>query len=83
LRRFLVIAIKGFIKLFVSTHFTWPLVCIYSRVIEEVQPKTGKGGNDKPTILTLNSHRFRGDLEILANSNKCRLLQERTKSNCH
>ncbi len=75
MRRFLVIAIKGFIKLFVSAHFTWPLVYMYSRVIEEVQPKTGNGGNDKPTILTLNSHRFRGDLEILANSNKFRLLK--------
>jgi hypothetical protein len=75
LRRFLVIAIKGFIKLFVSTHFTWPLVYIYSKAIEEVQPKTGKVDNDKPTILALNSDRFRGDLEILANSNKFRLLR--------
>jgi hypothetical protein len=75
LRKILVVVIKGSINLFVSIRFIWPLVYLYSRVIEEVRPKSGKVDNNKPTILAINPDRFRGDLEILANSNKFRLLK--------
>ena len=53
----------------------WPFVFIYRKVIKEVRPKTGKVSSDKLTLLALNSFRFRGDLEILADSREFRVLK--------
>jgi len=54
--------------------FTWPLVFVYSRVIKEIRSEIGKVNYDRPTILALLPNRFRGDLEILAESGAFRIM---------
>lgn len=53
----------------------WPFVYIYCKVIEEVSPRTGHTDLNKPTILALQPSRFRGDLQILADSGQFTVLK--------
>jgi len=62
-------------KTMVNSRFTWPLVLVYSKIVIEIRPKNKKTPSGKPTLLALNPERFRGDLEILADSGKFRVLK--------
>jgi hypothetical protein len=52
-----------------------PFLFIYSRVITQVNPSDGSASPKAPTVFALNSERFRGDLEVLADSKKFRVLK--------
>ena len=64
------ILIKGIAKL----GIVWPFVLTYSRIIKVVKPIDGEVPLNKPTILAINPHRFRGDLAVLSNSKQFRVL---------
>ena len=53
----------------------WALVLFYSNIIKVVKPKNGSVPLDKPTILALTPHRFRGDLNVLSDSRQFRVLE--------
>ena len=51
-----------------------PFVHLYASKIEEIKPQAEDNGSRKVTILALNPNRFRGDLQILADSGQFRVL---------
>jgi hypothetical protein len=66
--------IKALIITSVKSNATWPLVYIYSKVIREVKSTQNKSNAKQLTFLVLTPERFRGDLEVLADTNKFRIL---------
>jgi len=63
------------VKFMAQIGFVWPFANIYSKVITEIRPDTEKGSKNKMTILALSPERFRGDLEILAESDEFYVLK--------
>jgi len=53
----------------------WPFVMFYTRIIEVVRPCNGDAQSDVPTILAINPDRFIGDLAVLSNSKRFRVLK--------
>ena len=74
LRHYLLVAL---IKSLVRWGLIRPLVSIYLRRIERVVPEDGDTDSRKPTLLALRSDRFRGDLQVLADSHEFRVLAVR------
>lgn len=74
MREFIKRVIRSVIINSVELGFTEPLVFIVSKSFVEVRPKDGSVTLDKPTILAFTPVRFRGDLEILADSKEFRVL---------
>ncbi|RJR38296.1 MAG: glycosyltransferase family 1 protein [Desulfobacteraceae bacterium] len=66
---------KRFLRIFADLGMVWPFVLLLQRVIEEVKPTTGVKNQDKPTLLALHPDYFRGDLQILADSGRFRVLR--------
>ena len=67
--------IKSLIKATVISGFTWPIVYLSTKFIADVSPISNDKNYKKITLLAINPVRFRGDLEILANSNNFRVLK--------
>ncbi len=74
MRKLINIIIKSLIVTSVKSGVTWPLVYIYSKVIREVKSTQNKSNAKQLTFLVLTPERFRGDLEVLADTNKFRIL---------
>jgi len=63
------------LKALTALGIVGPFVKDFANAIEEVKPLTDVDVSNKPTLLAITSHRFRGDLEILANSGNFRVLK--------
>jgi len=64
--------LKPIFQLLVEIGVVWPIVFVYSRVIDEIKPDHKK--KKLPAILALTHERFRKDLDVLANTGEFRVL---------
>ena len=64
--------LKPIFWLLAKIGVVWPIVFVYSRVIDEIKPDHNK--KKLPAILALSHVRFRKDLEVLANTGEFRVL---------